>query len=124
MTTFASPYKTGVIVSLFLTIGLFSSCETTKPMYYWDDYMSASYNYYKKQRPEDTEKLVKTFENIIRKSNNSTRQIAPPGIYAEYGFLLIQTGKKEEGMAMLHKEIEAYPESKSFIERIIKQAEQ
>ena len=44
----------------------------------------------------------------------------PPGIYADYGFVLLQSGKTEEGNAMLEKEISLYPESKIFIARIIK----
>jgi len=46
-----------------------------------------------------------------------------PGICAEYGYLLIKQGKREEGLQLLKKEIELYPESKVFITRIIKQFE-
>jgi hypothetical protein len=37
--------------------------------------------------------------------------------------MLIQSGKTEEGITYLKREIEIYPESKVFIERIIKQYE-
>lgn len=101
-----------------------SSCVTQESaLYSWKDYEKTSYNYYKKQTPESTQALLKTYENLINLQNNSTRKVVPPGTYAEYGFLLIQTGKKEEGLAMMKNEITTYPESKVFIERIIKMVE-
>jgi hypothetical protein len=49
--------------------------------------------------------------------------VVPPGVNAEYGFLLYKAGKKDEGIALLRAEIAAYPESEKFILRIIKQLE-
>ncbi len=101
-----------------------SSCVTQESaLYSWKDYEKTSYNYYKKQTPESTEALLQTYSQMIRQQSQSTRKVVPPGTYAEYGFLLVQTGKKEEGVAMLKNEITAYPESKVFIERIIKMVE-
>jgi hypothetical protein len=48
----------------------------------------------------------------------------PPGIYADYAYVLLQIGKTEEGKALLLKEIELYPESKIFIDRILKMLKQ
>ncbi|MEG1684862.1 MAG: DUF4810 domain-containing protein, partial [Bacteroides sp.] len=84
------------------------------------NYEQTSYNYYKQQTPEATEALLKTYEQMIKYQSQSQRKILPPGISAEYGYLLIQAGKKEEGLAMLENEIKTYPQSKTFIERIIK----
>lgn len=103
---------------------LLGSCTTTTaPLYSWNNYEKTSYNYYKKQTPESTQAMLNTYAKIISQQNKSTRKVVPPGTYAEYGFLLVQTGKKEEGMAMLKKEMETYPESKVFIERVIKMVE-
>ena len=110
------------LLGLFLTILLLTSCTTTTSLYSWGNYEDASYNYYKKQTPEAAEALLKSYQNIINKQKGS-RKVVPPGIYAEYGFMLIQTGKRDEGIINLKKEIELYPESKVFIERIINQAE-
>ncbi len=49
--------------------------------------------------------------------------MVPPGLYAEYGYLLYKTGKKDEGLTFLKQEITAYPESEKYISRIIKQLE-
>lgn len=49
--------------------------------------------------------------------------MVPPGLYAEYGYLLYKTGKKDEGLSFLRQEIKLYPESERYISRIIKQIE-
>ena len=62
------------------------------------------------------------YEKVIEKQKGS-RKVVPPGVNAEYGYLLIKSGKKEEGLALLRAEIKAYPESEKFISRIINQLE-
>jgi len=49
--------------------------------------------------------------------------VAPPGVNAEYGYLLVKAGQKEEGLTLLKQEVALYPESEKFISRIIKQLE-
>ena len=107
-------------ILIFLSAVLFVSCTTTqKPLYSWGKYADANYNYLKKNDEKATSKLIETYEKIIKKQNGS-RKVIPPGIYADYGFILIQANKNEEGKTMLLKEIELYPESKIFIDRILK----
>lgn len=105
------------------SVVLLCACTTTNSLYSWNNYENSSYNYFKKQTPESTQALLKTYAKIIEQQDRGTRKVVPPGTYAEYGFLLVQNGKKEEGLAMLKKEIETYPESKVFIDRIIKMVE-
>lgn len=109
------------LVMIIIVLLFFSSCGTTA-LYNWNKYEDTSYSYYKKQTPEATEALLKTYEKMINRPNG-TRKVVPPGIYAEYGYLLIQSGKQDEGLEMLKKEASTYPESIIFVERIIKQLE-
>ncbi len=97
---------------------MLTSCMTSTSLYDWKNYETTSYLYYKKQTPEATEQLMKTYEAMINKPNGSRKTIAP-GICAEYGYFLLQNGKKAEGVAMLKKERELYPESKVFMDRLI-----
>lgn len=53
------------------------------------------------------------YKKVIEKQKG-LRKSVPPGVNAEYGFLLYKAGKKEEGLALLIAEIKAYPESESF----------
>lgn len=116
--------RKSLILFLFPLALAATSCTTsTKTLYYWGDYTEASYDYYKKQTPEDTEDLLGSFEKMMARVDKGSRKMMPPGMCAEYGFLLIQNGKKEEGLALLKKETEMYPQSKKFVERIIKLVE-
>lgn len=103
-----------------VALWMLTSCATTTSLYNWNNYVDSSYQYYKKQTPESTERLMKTYEAMIKKPNGSRKTIAP-GICAEYGYFLIQNGKKDEGVTMLKKEKELYPESTQFMDRLIKQ---
>ncbi|MCL2649412.1 MAG: DUF4810 domain-containing protein [Candidatus Azobacteroides sp.] len=102
---------------------LLTGCvSTTKPLYSWSNYQDQTYNYIKNETPESLGKLMKTYQIMIDKQTGSRKTI-PPGICADYGFLLYKQGKKEEGISFLKKEIALYPESAVFISSIIKNLE-
>ena len=103
-----------VIISIF-TI----SCTSTKPLYNWKGYDDAVYGYTKASDDKSTEKLIKIYENLIKKSGG-TREVPPPGVCADYGYILIKKGEKAKGKELLAQEIVLYPESRVFIERILK----
>ena len=48
-----------------------------------------------------------------------TRACVPPGVGADYGWILVQKGFVPEGLEMLRNEIKFYPESEKFISQII-----
>ena len=102
-----------------ISVILLASCTYTKPLYSWNNYDVSSYNFLKNNDEKSSQELIKSYETIIAKQKGS-RQVVPPGIYADYGFMLMQSGKNEEGNAMIEKEMALYPESKIFIDRIIK----
>lgn len=105
-----------------LSVYALASCTSSKMLYSWYDYEDATYKYGKKASPELYAKMMKEYARMEEKQKG-LRGVVPPGFNAEYGFLLYKEGKKEEGLRYLNKEIEAYPESKTYIQRIIKQIE-
>ena len=139
------------IIILALAVVMLSSCGTTNTLYYWGGtqngtttYENLAYKSYKKQTPKSLCGLIAVYENMVT-NPGGTRQVPPPGICAEYGYLLLTPGtaetfmnnatpaqKKlfnssdfnaaflERGKEMLQKEIEFYPESAKFIEPLIK----
>jgi hypothetical protein len=104
-----------------LLIMSITSCTTTK-LYSWYDYENRAYEYSKTPTDELRDKLLKQYKKITEKQDG-TRGVVPPGLYAEYGYLLYTTGKEEEGLNFLKEEIKLYPESEIYISRIIKQLE-
>ena len=138
-------------ILLTLAAVLLPSCGSTSTLYYWgvnqggtSAYENLAYQSYKKQTPKSICNLVAVYENMVS-NPGGTRQVPPPGICAEYGYLLLQpetadtfmnnatsAQKKlflsqdynalflERGKEMLEKEIEYYPESAKFIRPLIK----
>ncbi len=109
-------------ILIILATVLFTACSVQKPLYTWSNYTNSSYNYLKNSDEKSTQELIESYQTIIEKQKGS-RGVVPPGIYADYGFLLLQANKTAEGRAMLLQEIALYPESKVFIERILKMTE-
>lgn len=139
------------IAVLFIAIVMLSSCGMTNPLYYWGGiksgttaYEHLAYQSYDKQTPKSLCNLIAVYEDMVTRPGGS-RQVPPPGICAEYGYLLLlpetaetflnnaTTAQKklfksddygvlftERGKEMLQKEIELYPESAKFIEPLIK----
>lgn len=100
----------------------FVSCGSPKTLYSWYDYEDATYQYNKRQTDELKVKMMKQYLKMTKKQKG-TRRVVPPGLYAEYGYALYMGGKKEEGLDFLKQEIKLYPESETYISRIIKQLE-
>lgn len=98
-----------------------ASCQT-QTLYSWYNSEDATYMYTKRGTDELLTKAMAQYEKVIQKQKG-IRKVVPPGVNAEYGYLLCKAGKKEEGLALLRAEISAYPESEQFISRIIKQLE-
>ena len=83
------------IMLIVATIMLLSSCATTN-MYYWgatsngaSKYESLAYNNYDRQTPESICDLIVLYEDMVNNPGGS-RNVVPPGICAEYGYLLLQ----------------------------------
>ena len=99
-----------------------ASCQTQKSLYSWYDSEDATYQYTKRLTDEKLEKAMAQYLKVISKQKG-VRKVVPPGVNAEYGYLLYKAGKREEGLELLRNEIKAYPESEKFISRIINQLE-
>lgn len=127
-----------------------TSCGLTSPLYYWGGvqngatvYEHLTYKNYDKQTPESLCKLICMYEDIVS-NPGGIRKMPPPGICAEYGYILLipenaaifakhatATQKKmfatgdyaslfqNKGKELLQKEIELYPESARFIAPLI-----
>jgi len=129
---------------------LTASCGPTR-LYYWGStsngttaYENLAYRQYDKQTPESICDLICLYEDMVSHPGG-LRNTPPPGICAEYGFLLLQPNTAEifaqhatrrqrklfgsdnfstlfsqRGEEMLAKEMELYPESAKFIAPLLK----
>jgi len=106
------------VILLFLAVAFGGlGCGATT-MYHWGDYEDSLYDYYK--NPAEVEELTETLAVIIEKGEPDGR--VPPGIYAEYGYLLLVSGKAGEAMVYFQKERNTWPESCKLMDKMITMA--
>ncbi|MCR4822641.1 MAG: DUF4810 domain-containing protein [Treponema sp.] len=108
--------KAGILLS---AAAIFACVSCASSQYAWYDYQENYYNYVKKADEGSEKKLVKSYKKMI-KSPGGQRGLVPPGIYADYGWYLLERGKTAEAKECFLKEIEYYPESSTFISSILK----
>ena len=112
--------KKYIVIAVIILFAI--SCAPTKPLYNWRGYDDAVYAYTKASDEKSNENLIKIYEKLIKNSGGS-RQVPPPGVCADYGYLLVKRGEIVKGKELLTKETILYPESKQFIDRILKRFE-
>ena len=108
------------ILFSILIASVLASCTGAKALYSWHNYEDITYQYSKIHTDELKIKVLDEYQKMIDKQKG-VRGVVPPGLYAEYGYMLYMIGKKEDGLLFLKQEIALYPESEKYISRIIKQ---
>lgn len=103
--------KIGIIL---LCTGFVAGCAP-KTQYTWGDYGPALYSLYSGDKDLDATALK--LQKIIEKGE--VKGTVPPGIYAEYGYILLSLGKSGEAITFFQKEKQLYPESTVFMDRMI-----
>lgn len=138
------------ILTLALVSFILASCGMSSSLYYWGGlqngattYENLTYRNYDRQTPESICKLICLYEEIVTHPGG-VRQMPPPGICAEYGYMLLIPDNAsifaqyataaqrksfttadyasffpQKGKELLEKEIELYPESAKFIAPLI-----
>jgi hypothetical protein len=99
---------------MLLLTGLLGAC-VPKPMYYWGDYQTRLYAYYKD--PEALQALMEALDLAIAEGEKDSR--IPPGLYAEYGFLLLVKDQRDEAAIYFNKEKSTWPESTVLMDKMI-----
>ena len=94
----------------------FTSC-TTSALFYWGNYSQTSYNMKKNPDEKHREAHKKELLAIMEKSEKKKLKV-PPGIYCEYGYLMHQDGNNDDALKYFELEETAYPESKTFTQRL------
>jgi hypothetical protein len=107
-----------LLIAPFL-VGLLGGCVTNHQRYDWGTYDPSLYSYYKDPTKEAA--LAESLAAIISTAD-SNHALVPPGIYAEYGYLQLQQGKNLTAVELFKQEEAHWPESKVFMDRMIKVA--
>ena len=104
-------------------LGLLLTGCTSPYLYEWGNYDQWLYENYK--QPKNDEELYVDLTALITKYENrkkpATKPMAP-GLYAEYGFLLMRRGESERAIHYFNKEKELWPEASVFMDSMIQTA--
>jgi len=142
------------LILILASLAVLSSCgitsnTTPEEMYNWGkrsdgitEYEKLTYQDYKTRTPEAMCNLLCYYENLVT-NPTGTRKLPPPGICAEYGYLLLLSDTatvfaekatneqklvlqgidfRTHGLEMLQMELESYPESRPYIMPMLKKA--
>lgn len=90
------------------------------PVYQWGGYESKLYAGYKD--PTKMEELKVGLEAHVAAMDQSGQKMAP-GLYAELGTLYLQSGDSVKARGMYSRERDTWPESKGFMDTLIKNLE-
>jgi len=103
-------------VILVICIATLAGCASTR--YEWNNYDSSLYDYYK--TPSEQVRFAEALQETIQEgeSQGGGRRV-PPGIYAEYGFLMYEMGNSPLAIQYYQKEAENWPESRVFMNKMI-----
>jgi hypothetical protein len=97
-----------------------AGCAGPQSKYEWGNYEQALYSYYK--NPAEANALMVSISTAITSAEASKRVVAP-GLYAEYGYLLLMQGKTQDAIDYFDKEQAKWPESAHLMERMRKLAQ-
>ena len=112
--------KSSCILTVLLFALLLAGCER-QGIYYWGDYSNTYYAQTKNPTEQTLAAHLKSLETIIAQSKAKNR-LVPPGVHAEYGYIMLKQGKTDLAIASFEQEKSLYPESRIFMDRLIASA--
>jgi len=107
-------------LAVVVTVAALSGCQTTKPLYHYGAYQDTVYAHFKNEDSSVTQE-IDVLEKTIAKSAAKNLQVGP-GLNAHLGYLYIESGQMDKGVAYLRQEKALYPESAQFIDFLLKNA--
>jgi hypothetical protein len=106
-------------IALLTIIGGLTGCARTKPLYDWGKYEDSLYLRY-------MDKDFSKAESYVSESLSTTTQPnkVPPGVYADYAFLLFRRGNYAGAIEYFEKEKKSFPESSVLMTKLIEKVNQ
>lgn len=107
-----------LLALLWVTV-LLPGCVTNTSLYSWGKYEGDMYRYYK--NPDYLEELMVNLAETLELAE--ANQTVPPGLYAEYGYLLLETGNAQQAIVYFGKEKKMWPESTVIMDTMLAAAQ-
>lgn len=112
-----------IILCVLLTLLSVTFLGCSRNLYTYRQYDDNIYAFLRNGQTErDEKKLVNSYKTIVNKQKRG-RKTPPPGVCAEYGWLLYKRGKLKEARKQFEQEMQLYPESKTLVTKMMKELE-
>ena len=111
------PIKTLIALGL---ASLLAACAHNNTLYHWGAYQPQVYAYMQGS-PDGIEKQITTLEADLQKMRSIGKN-PPPGYHAHLGMLYSHLGKQDAVVQSFKTEMALYPESKPYMESLLKKA--
>ena len=95
-----------------------TACGSPKSMYNWGGYSNNLLGYYKNQGTEQLQKFSSSLLVGIEKAEID--DTVPPGMYAEYGYTMLELNDANAASIYFQKEWEKWPESRFLMDKVMK----
>ena len=108
-----------LVIGFFFGISVSGCMAVSDSGYYWGKYSYTYLNVVRNPSEAATEKHIAELKEILEKSDKEGLKPAP-GLCAELAFWLVKAdaGNVGEARALYAREMQIYPEAKTFIERL------
>jgi len=116
----AEPRGPTFYLDAFTPVGWYRPKRYEPELYDWGAYTESLYVRFVGKDPQATRAAIK---NIIDVADRSSRR-PPPGVSADYGFLLQEAGDAAGAMASFQREATEYPESEPLMRKLIARIQQ
>lgn len=85
-------------------------------LYAWGNYDTAMYQY---ARDDTAQPAFQAALLSVIEANEASGKRMPPGIYAEYGYQMLEQSKPDDAIAFFEKEKRTWAESGAFMDQMI-----
>jgi len=116
MKTYSSTRKAALLLGA-LSLVFVTGCATNRSLYYWGNYPNASYAWLKEE-PEDGGELFNAMVEDVDAAISKDHAL-PPGFYAHFGLLYMQSGQFDKAVEYWEMEKVAFPESTPFMDFLL-----
>ena len=109
-----------------LALSLLAACVLggcAQARYHWGDYEESLYTRVTDASQDGSQKAFRMLEATIQAAEAAAQRV-PPGVYADYAYLLYRNNRLDEAARYFRKEADLYRESRPLIESILSRIEQ